>query len=161
MSGPHLAAWRAPHEAETVDALGAAYRYRAVGDDTSNAFSIFEVTAPEGFAAPMHLHDNEAEAFYILSGTVTLFLAGQEHTSGTGGFGLAPVGLSHSFRLDSADARLLLLITPGNSGHEALFRDLAAAVPNDSVPDFALIASIAGSHGTRVVGPPPGAAKRA
>ncbi len=91
----------------------------------------------------------------MVAGRVSLLLDGDEVTGGPGSSGIAPIGLSHTFRFDSEDARLLLIVTPGNAGHEALFRELAKATPKGSVPDFAQIGAIAARHGTRVVGPPP------
>lgn len=151
----HKSASHRADEVESVGVLGGTYLYTMTGRDTSGRFSLFDVTGPEGLAAPVHVHDHEFEAFYVVAGTVTLMLGDDEHTGGPGSFGIAPVGMSHSFRFDSPDARLLLIVTPGDAGHEALFRDISEASPAGSAPDFGRIGAIAAAHGTRVVGPPP------
>ena len=60
---------RGPTDGEAVWLLGGLYRYRAVGDETADGYSLFEVEGPAGLASPVHVHDHEAEAFYVVSGT--------------------------------------------------------------------------------------------
>jgi hypothetical protein len=93
---------------------------------------------------------------------VTLVLGDQEVRLSSGGFGFSPAQVPHSFRFDSPDARLLLLITPGAAGHEAMFAEMgepaaAHVVPPapEGPPDVKALANVAAKHGTRVVGPPP------
>jgi hypothetical protein len=94
---------------------------------------------------------------------VTLVLADGETRLEEGGYGFAAAGAPHTFRLDSADARLLLLITPGAAGHEGMFAEMGEPatanelpVPPEGPPDFASLAAIAAKHGTTILGPPPG-----
>jgi quercetin dioxygenase-like cupin family protein len=160
MTLPQRSVLRGAADAETVSLLGGLYRYRAVGDDTANGYSLFEVTGPQGFASPLHVHAHEAEGFYVIDGEVTLFLGDEQRASGPGTFGLAPPNSRHTFRFDSPDVRLLLLISPGNVGHEALFREMGSPAGADSTtapesPDFEQLARIAARHGTTIVGPPP------
>jgi hypothetical protein len=68
----------------------------------------------------------------------------------------------HAFRLDSADARLYLLITPGAAGHEEFFAAMGSpageGLPPEptEAPDFDALGALAARHGTVVVGPPIG-----
>lgn len=160
MTVPARALWRGPAEGEAVWLLGGLYRYRAVGDETADAYSLFEVSGPSGFASPIHVHGHETEGFYVVEGEVTLFIGDRELAGIPGSFALAPANLPHTFRLDSPDAKLLLLITPGNAGHEALFHEMGQPTdgsmqPSPAVPDFAVLAEIAARHGTTILGPPP------
>jgi quercetin dioxygenase-like cupin family protein len=162
MSVPTDIAARAAAEDRAISLLGGLYRYRATGDETANAYSLFEVSGPFGFASPFHVHDHETEGFYVVEGTVLLFLDGREVRAGIGSFALVPPNVPHTFRFESDQARLLLLVSPGNAGHEALFREMGrpagdAASPPTEPPDFAQLGAIAARHGTRIVGPPPGA----
>jgi hypothetical protein len=84
--------------------------------------------------------------------------------AGGGGFGLAPANLPHAFRMDAPDSLLLLLITPGAAGHEAMFAEpgepaAARTLPPrpEGPPDAERLTAIAASYGTRILGPPPGA----
>ncbi len=153
-----------PEDGEALWVLGGLYTWKALGAQTDGGYSLCEVRGPAGFAAPLHSHDRENEGFYVASGEVTLVLAdGETHLTG-GGFGFAPAGAPHTFRLDSPDARLLLLITPGAAGHEGMFAEMGEPATTHTIPappggppDFASLGAIAATHGTNILGPPPGA----
>jgi quercetin dioxygenase-like cupin family protein len=161
---PQKVVIRLPEDAETISLLGGLYRYRGLGDDTARLYSLFEVTGDAGLAAPRHVHDEEAEAFYVVDGQVTLFHGDVEVEAPAGTFAVVPREVPHSFRFEAPGTRLLLMTSPGNAGHEALFRELGEPVSSGNgrssaapaAPDFAKLAETAARHGTRIVGPPPG-----
>ena len=160
MTLPDRPVWRGATDAEEVSLLGGLYRYRAVGADTANAYTVFEVESEAGFAAPVHSHDHEAEGFYVLDGEVTIFIGDKAVTMSPGGFVLAPPHAPHAFRFDSPSAKLLLIVTPGDAGHEALFREMGEPASEERRgavvgPDFGKLAEIAARHGTTMIGPPP------
>lgn len=147
-------------EAENIWALGALYTFLGKADET-NAYLACQVRGPDGFAIPVHFHDAEDEAFYVASGEVTIFLGDTERRLGPGGFALAPRGEQHSFRLESPDAVLLLLISPGPK-HEAMFREMGMPAPEYAIPPMPVelpdpeqIGALAARHGTHMTGPPP------
>jgi len=121
--------WRRPDEGDAIWLLGGLYTFKARGDETANAFSLFEV---QGLvAAPRHLHEREEEAFYVVDGEVTLAIGNEEIEGTRGAFALVPRGVEHTFKMESPDAKLLLL-TPGNAGHEELFTEMGEpAGPRD------------------------------
>jgi quercetin dioxygenase-like cupin family protein len=152
-------------DGEAMWVLGGLYTWKALGAQTDGGYSLCEVRGPAGFAAPLHSHEHENEGFFVASGKVTLILADDEIRHEEGGFGFAPAGAPHTFRLDSPDARLLLLITPGAVGHEGMFAEMGEPAtdhvlptPPDGPPDFAALAATAAKHGTTILGPPPGPA---
>ncbi|MGZ5296801.1 MAG: quercetin 2,3-dioxygenase [Actinomycetota bacterium] len=150
-------------EREALWILGGLYTFRALGAETGDAYTLVEVLGPTGLAVPLHLHEREAEGFYVIDGEVT-FVIGDERIDGTvGDFAFAPVAVPHAFRFESPEARILLLLTPGAGGHESLFRDIgepaitnAIPPPPEAPPDLERLASIAERHGTKMLGPPPG-----
>ena len=151
-----------PEGGEAMWVLGGLYTWKALGAQTGGAYSLCEVRGPVGFASPMHRHERENEGFYVASGEVTLVLADGETRLGAGGFGFAPAGAPHTFRLDASEARLLLLITPGAAGHEGMFAEMGEPAtahvlpdPPEGPPDFASLGAIAAKHGTTILGPPP------
>lgn len=142
--------------------LGGLYTYKAVGADNGNAYTLIEVRGHNGLATPHHVHEREEEGFYVVDGEVTLILGDQTIQARAGSFAFAPRGAPHAFRFASETATLLLLLTPGAAGHEDLFRELGVPAerhvippPPGGAPDFARLAEIAASHGTRIIGPPP------
>ena len=157
MSAGSEAYWLGPTDGDAIWVLGGVYTWKALGSQTGGEYSLCEVRGPVGFSAPLHRHERENEGFYVASGEVTLVLADE------GGFGFAPTGAPHTFRLDSPEARLLLLITPGAAGHEGMFAEMGEPATDNELPpqpegppDFASLAAIAARHGTTILGPPPG-----
>jgi quercetin dioxygenase-like cupin family protein len=153
---------RGANDAERLWLLGGLYTFRASGDETGAAYTLFEVRGPGGLATPVHRHQNEEEGFYIVDGAVTVFADSVEHELGPGGFAFVPRGTPHAFRLDSTEATLLLLISPGGAGHEPMFREMGESAPEAVLPgpsaepvDPGVSAAIAERYGTIIVGPPP------
>ena len=156
--------WLSPEDGEAMWVLGGLYTWKALGEQTGGEYSLCEVRGPAGFAAPLHRHERENEGFFVASGEVTLVLADGETRLAEGSFAFAPAGTPHTFRLDTSEASLLLLITPGASGHEEMFADMgepaaAHVLPEAPAgpPDFERLAAMAAAHGTTILGPPPGA----
>jgi quercetin dioxygenase-like cupin family protein len=150
-----------PALGETIDIWGSIYRFKALGEQTGGAYTLVEVQGRKGFETPLHSHANEEEGFYIVEGIVTLVLGDDLVEAPAGTFGFVPRGLGHGFRLQS-DAKMLLLLSPGASGHEGMFREVGEAAPEDAVPaepwipnDPERVGEIASRHGTAVLGPLP------
>jgi quercetin dioxygenase-like cupin family protein len=132
---------------------------KATADQTEGRFTIFELRLPGGFASPLHIHQNEDEFFLVLSGAIRV-QHGDAVTEGVGGsLAYSPRGISHGFRVDSKEARLLLFFGP--AGVEGFFREAGkparsfALPPDDEpVPDRETLIEIMSRHGQKVVGPP-------
>lgn len=154
---------RHPDDADAHWVLGGRYTFAARGRDVANAYTLVEVVGPAGFAIPVHLHQAEEEGFYVASGEVTFSIDGELTTVPAGTTAFVPRGVPHAFRLETADTRLLLLITPGAAGHEGLFTEMGEPAvgpglppPPERDPDPEILGEIAARHGTRLLGPPLG-----
>jgi hypothetical protein len=64
---------------------------------------------------------------------VLLVLGDQQAQIPAGGFGLAPPGLPHAFRLGAPGSRLLLIM-PAAAGHEQMFAELGEPAPSHTLP---------------------------
>jgi mannose-6-phosphate isomerase-like protein (cupin superfamily) len=82
---------------------------------TDGSFSIVESTEPPGSGAPLHVHHGEAEAFYLLDGTVQLTCGEGTVTVHAGDFVYTPKHVPHKFVVaGDKPARMLLLFScPG------------------------------------------------
>jgi mannose-6-phosphate isomerase-like protein (cupin superfamily) len=82
---------------------------------TDRSFSIVESTEPPGSGAPLHVHHGEAEAFYILDGTVQLTCGDRTFTVHAGDFVYTPKHVPHKYLVaGDKPARILLLFScPG------------------------------------------------
>jgi quercetin dioxygenase-like cupin family protein len=106
-------------------------RILAGADSTDGSFSVCEVTEPPGSGAPLHVHHAEAEAFYVLEGTLELICGDTVVTANAGDFVYAPKDVPHKYRVaGDATARLLLLFS--RPGFEAFFAE--AGTPLDDPP---------------------------
>jgi quercetin dioxygenase-like cupin family protein len=153
---------RGSGQGEALWVLGGLYTFKALAGETDGGCTVIEVRAGEGFAIPVHLHEEEGEGFYVAEGEVTFVLGEDTIRAGAGSFAYAPRNLAHAFRFETPDAKLILFFAPCNAGHEGLFRELGEPAaepvippPPEGPPDVGRLAEIAARHGTRMVGPPP------
>jgi quercetin dioxygenase-like cupin family protein len=106
-------------------------RVLAGAGSTDRSFSIVEVIEPPGSGAPLHVHHEEAEGFYILEGRLELTCGQGKVVAATGDFVYAPKDIQHKYVvLGNQPARLLLLFS--RPGFENFF--LEAGSPLDQSP---------------------------
>ena len=97
-------------------------RILAGANSTDRSFSIVEATEPPGGGAPLHVHHGEAEAFYILEGTVKLTCGEQTVIGHAGDFVYTPKDVPHKYTVEGdKPARLLLLFS--RPGFEMFFAE--------------------------------------
>jgi len=113
--------------------------------------SVLEASEPPGFGPPIHVHDDAAEAFFVLEGEYVMNLDGEETRCPAGTFIFIPLGIPHGFRVGDVPSRKLNLYFP--AAMTGYFDALAAALGRSDVTDDDL-AGIANAHGMRIVGPP-------
>ncbi len=101
-----------PGEGRSIDLGNFAMSLKAAGDETGGAFSLLEAVEPPGFGPPLHIHDNAAEAFYVLEGEYQIFLDDREFACPAGSFIFIPAGIRHGFRVGAVESRKLNLYTP-------------------------------------------------
>ena len=97
---------------------------KASADATGGALSVFEEKEPVD--TPLHVHEREDEAFYVLEGEHVFQVGEREHRAGPGALVFAPRGIPHSQRrVVPRKGRVLVLTAP--AGLEGFFRRLADA----------------------------------
>ena len=132
MSVPQRGFWRGPEGGDDIWLLGGLYTFKTRGSDNRDAYSLFEVQG--SVATPRHLHEHEEEGFYVVEGKVTFLIGHQTIEATPGTFAFEPRGVEHGFKLESAEAKLLLLLTPGNARHEDLFTEMGEPARTRSRP---------------------------
>ena len=126
------------------------FAIKATAEDTGGQIYVAETTVEAGFPGPPpHTHQRMTDMFYVLEGTLTIHVDGEEREAGPGTFACFPPGVVHTFANRSdAPARFLNLSTPG--GFEGYMRALADAMQRDAfTPE--LIASLAEGYDIQVV----------
>lgn len=152
--------WLAPGEGEARWVLGERDTVKAAPAQTGGLFGCKESTAPKGSGPPLHVHEHEDEACYVLDGAITFFVGDDVIPATTGTFVYLPRGVPHTLRIESDEARSLWFTVPGE--FESFFLDSFPGAPEGSVPpdepvDFARLAEAAAAYGVTILGPPPGA----
>jgi mannose-6-phosphate isomerase-like protein (cupin superfamily) len=120
-------------QGKIVAARGSVMAFKAIAAQTDGDFSLMERTVPPRGRRPLpHRHVNCSEAFWVLDGTITLVLDGEEQRGGRDDFLLVPRGASHTFGNDGDEpARLLVLHAPAA---DAYFVELEALWSGETPP---------------------------
>ena len=148
-----------PGEGQSIWQLGNVFTVKAAGDQTQGRFALLEQVAA-GAPPPMHIHDADDEAFYVLQGSVDLYVGDDVLRAEAGAFCLIPAGIQHSFISTSAEpARLLLVVSP--AGFEQFFAEVEQRFPEaGGMPALEVagpvLTELAAHYGLQIVGPPPG-----
>lgn len=141
-----------PGEGRSIELGGFTMSVKVSGQETSGAFSLLEATEPPGFGPPMHIHQDAAEAFYVLEGEYIIFLEDRELACPAGSFIFIPAGMPHGFRVGSRASRKLNLYTP--AAMVGYFDELSDAIQEGDVEPVAL-SNIARRYSMEVLGPVP------
>jgi len=130
-------------------------RFRVQSAQTAGGMTMFEFTVPAGSRVPVpHSHDAFDETIYGQHGVGTWTLDGQKVRIGAGDVLFIPRGHVHQFEnLDSDDARMLSVITPGLLGPE-YFVEMAEVINAGGPPDVERLKEIMRKHGLRPAPPP-------
>lgn len=134
-------------------------RVQVAGEETGGAWCMVEMAGPRGDMPPLHVHHRDDEAFYVLEGELTLITAGgDEMALGAGECAVAPRGVPHVYRVESEQARWLVVCSP--SGFERFVSEVAEPAGAPTLPptslsvDPARVAEIAAAYGIEILAPP-------
>ena len=146
-------------EGETRWFLGALSTIKSSGETTGGRVAVTENWAPRGHGSPLHVHHNEDEWFYVLSGELTCWVDGQVITATEGSFVYGPRDVPHTFTVSSDEARFLLVIEP--AGFENFLRALSEPAQTPTLPPASLeppaleaMMAAAAEYGLEILGPP-------
>ena len=152
--------WSGPGEGEQLWFLGTFATIKVPGEATDGRFALIEFVFPRGASPPVHTHPQD-ESYVVLEGVLTLQAGDRRFHLEPGAAAVAPMGVPHTFRVDSDTARVLVLSTP--AGLERFVRDssVPASKPTLPPPDAPRpspeeLERIFEAHGQVNVGPPLG-----
>jgi quercetin dioxygenase-like cupin family protein len=132
-------------------------RVHAHSDETSGAYGVVEITGAKGDMPPLHVHQNDDEAFYVLEGQLRLYVGDTVRDLSAGEFALAPRGLPHVYEVVSDTARWLGI---SNGGFEKFVREVSVDAEEATLPPTVQgpppdeLGAIAARHGIDLLGPP-------
>lgn len=136
------------------------YTFKAIGEETGEAYALCEViVAPQG-GTPPHRHTRENESFYVQDGEIEFQLDDRTLVATTGTFIHSPKGQLHRFTNTTATpAKILVWVTP--AGFEKFIAEVGKAVNGQITPGASLsaedlnkILTTAPKYGIEIVPPP-------
>ncbi len=142
--------------------LNTLHTVRVRHDDGEDGISVMESLAPHGDSPPLHVHQNEDEAFHVLEGELRVRAGDADVTIAAGETLLAPKGVPHTYRVESREGARWLLITRGGN-FEAFVHALSRPAERPGLPtpqgpptpeQASALAAVAREHGIELVGPP-------
>jgi quercetin dioxygenase-like cupin family protein len=138
--------------------LGTLATVKIPGEAVDDRFALIEFLFPRNASPPLHTHPQD-ESYIVLDGELTLQAGNQRFDLAAGGAAVAPMGVPHTFRVESETARVLVLSTP--AGLERMIRDASslASAPtlppcDASRPSPEQLQRIFSAHGQVNLGPP-------
>jgi mannose-6-phosphate isomerase-like protein (cupin superfamily) len=125
---------------------------------TRGRFGLIESHERKGDAPPLHVHETEDEAYYVIEGQLTFFIGDDVMPARAGTLVFAPRRIPHTYRVDSATSRIIVINAPG--GWERFFTEAGESAvgrpnPPDEDPDFDRLSALAANYGVTILGPPP------
>ena len=138
---------------------GARMTIKARAEDTGGALGLVEGNFPGGFGPPLHVHEREDEAFYVIEGEIRFRQGDEEFVRGPGSWVWGPRGVPHAFKIESESARALVVVTPG--GLERMFEEGGTPVADSPAPpteeyDPDAVGALSARFGFEFIGPPLG-----
>jgi mannose-6-phosphate isomerase-like protein (cupin superfamily) len=129
---------------ETLSVAGNTITVKIAGNETDNAYSLFELNVPPNVGAGLHIDKNWDEFWHIVEGTFAFTLNGKQIQLSAGGFAFGSKGIPHSFKnVGETTVKLIMLTKP--SGLENFFKTVHEASLNGR-PDKETFVKLMRSH---------------
>ena len=106
---------------------------RASNGDGPDGISLLESVAREGDSPPLHVHLTEDEVFHVLEGELTVQVGGEQVRIGAAECAVAPQGVPHTYRVESGEARWLVVTSHGD--FERMVRTLSRPAERSTLPE--------------------------
>jgi quercetin dioxygenase-like cupin family protein len=151
------ATWSGSGEGEQLWFLGTLATIKVPGEASDGRFALIEFLFPRHASPPPHTHPQD-ESYIVQEGRLTVQAGEQRFELVPDAAAVVPMGVAHTFRVDSDTARVLVLSTP--AGLERLVRDgsvpaLTPTLPPGETPrpSAERLEAIFRAHGQVNVGP--------
>jgi quercetin dioxygenase-like cupin family protein len=135
---------------------------RVSASEGEDGISVLDHRMPYGSSPPLHFHRTEDELFQVLEGEYRVKVRGQEQRLRVGDIVLAPKGVPHTYRVESATGGRCLTITVRGDferfvralGRPAERPELPAPSGPPSAEAIQALKATAAKFGIELVGPP-------
>jgi len=129
---------------ETLSVIGNTIKVIIGGEQTEDAYSVFELSVPPDIGPGLHIDQAWDEWWFVIKGTFLFTLDGQPMELSAGAFARGPKGVPHSFKnVGETTGKLVMITMP--SGLEKFFRNVHLTSLNGR-PDKEAFVKIMRSH---------------
>jgi quercetin dioxygenase-like cupin family protein len=132
--GTAEATWSDLGEGQRRWFLGTLATIRVPGEVVNGRFALIEFLFPRHASPPRHTHPQD-ESYVVLDGAITVESDDHRFALGVGGVAVVPMGVVHTFRVDSDTALVLVLSTPSGLERMVVDASIPASVPTLPPPD--------------------------
>jgi quercetin dioxygenase-like cupin family protein len=102
--------------------------------DGTDKISVMENWAPYGDSPPQHIHRSQDEVFHCLEGELRFVVGGSELRARAGETLMAPKGIAHTYRVESAAGAHWLIVTRGED-FERFVRAFSRPAEREGLPE--------------------------
>lgn len=126
--------------------------------DTEGAIYAFESTRLKKGGPPLHVHAEQDEWWYVLSGEFQIKVGDQLFTARAGDSAFGPRGVPHTFaKTSEEDAKMIILYSPAGKMEESFIARSKGVTKNMTDAERAAFSK---AYGVEIVGPPLGNLKQ-
>ena len=158
MTIPQSGLLRQPGQGDSYWVLGDLYTFKAVGEETGQAYALVEAVIQPNNGTPLHVHSHEDVVFYVQEGEIECQLDEQTVIATAGTFLHSPKGQQHSYKNIGANpAKMLIWVTP--AGLEKFFAEIGTPVEQSALPpaispaDLEKVLATAPKYGLEIIPP--------
>ncbi len=108
---------------------GSSAELKLAGEQSGGDWAAIEWRVRAGDEPPMHTHTREDETLYVIEGTITAHLGGENIDVNAGSYAALPKNVPHGFTVRSEHVRLLVTVEPAGAEHFFVPRDESDADP--------------------------------
>ena len=131
------ATWTGSGKGEQLWFLGTLATIKVPGEASNGRFALIEFLFPRHASPPLHTHPQD-ESYIVQEGLLTVQAGEQRFELAPGAAAVVPMGVAHTFRVDSNTARVLVLSTPAGLEQRCeTVRFRSEAHPTSEHPTFA------------------------
>jgi mannose-6-phosphate isomerase-like protein (cupin superfamily) len=133
--------------------MGGRFNRMVSSEDTDGDLLMYDTVRHEKGGPAFHLHHNQDEWFYVISGEFIIKVGDDVFTLKAGDSAFAPRTIPHTFaNVSDGEARMLVLFQPAGS-MENFFKEMSK-LGSSVLKDQAVLKDLWKRHGMELVGPP-------